>query len=166
MIQVVKANETHIEAIAKVCSKGWQSTINFLHSQEYIEQVIQEFYNHERIKKEVSTSNLAWGGYFVALDDGELVGAAGGGTTEDGVGELYVIYLESNRRNEGIGTKLLEAVTKQQKDLFGAKKQWVSVLKGNMLGIPFYEAKGFKFQHEVMENGKSPYVKYRYCREL
>ncbi|KAB7667150.1 GNAT family N-acetyltransferase [Bacillus sp. B1-b2] len=166
MIQVVKANKTHVEAIAKVCSKGWQSTINFPHTQEYIEQVIQEFYNHERIKKEVSTSNREWGGYYVALEDGEVVGAAGGGMTEEDVGELYVIYLDSNRRNEGIGTKLLEAVTMQQKELFGAKKQWVSVIKGNKLGIPFYEAKGFTFQHEVVENGMSPYIKCRYSREI
>ncbi|WP_229671969.1 GNAT family N-acetyltransferase, partial [Lentibacillus kapialis] len=41
----------------------------------------------------------------------------------EGVGELFVIYVDPARRNEGIGSKLLDAITKQQKEVYSAKKQ-------------------------------------------
>jgi ribosomal protein S18 acetylase RimI-like enzyme len=59
----------------------------------------------------------------------------------DTAGEVFVLYLGPNRRNEGIGTMLLEAITKQQKEEYNASEQWVSVQKGNEKGIPFYEAR-------------------------
>ncbi|WP_338035672.1 GNAT family N-acetyltransferase [Halalkalibacterium halodurans] len=56
--------------------------------------------------------------------------------TADHVGEIFVLYMDPVRRGEGVGTKLLEAITAQQKE-FGAMEQWVSVAKGNEKGIPF-----------------------------
>jgi ribosomal protein S18 acetylase RimI-like enzyme len=79
---------------------------------------------------------------------------------------LFVIYLDPTRRNEGIGSKLLDAVTKQQKDEYGAKVQWVSVQKGNMKGIPFYQAKGFKFQYEKIDPHYPVFVKLRHSRNI
>ena len=61
---------------------------------------------------------------------------------EDNFGEVFVLYLNPSRRNEGIGTMILDAITKQQKEEYNATEQWVSVAKGNQKGIPFYEAKG------------------------
>lgn len=86
----------------------------------------------------------------------------------DSSGELFVLYLNPNRRNERIGTLLLNAITNQQKE-FGAIKQWVSVQKGNQKGIPFYEAKGFQFQYEQKgyydKEGKN-YISLRYKRQI
>lgn len=65
----------------------------------------------------------------------------------DELGEIFVLYVDPQMRNRGIGTKILDAITQQQK-AWGAKEQWVSVQKGNQKGTPFYEAKGFSFQHE------------------
>ncbi|WP_417168712.1 hypothetical protein [Terrihalobacillus insolitus] len=59
-----------------------------------------------------------------------------------------------------------EFVTKQQKEEYGAKEQWVSVQKGNMKGIPFYEAKGFKFQYEKIPEENPAYIKLRYSRKI
>src|SRR5690625_1719053 len=142
MIQIMKANKSHVEGIASVCIRGYWATYGETHSKEWIENVIRDFYNHERILEEVTESNRHWGGYFVAVENGKVVGAAGGGMIDEGVGELFVIYVDHNRRDEGIGSGLLNAITKQQKEEYNAKKQWVSVQKGNMKGIPFYESKG------------------------
>ena len=46
----------------------------------------------------------------------KVLGAAGGGMIDELVGELFLIYIDPDRRNEGIGTELLNAVTKQQKE--------------------------------------------------
>lgn len=112
------------------------------------------------------TSNKEWGGYFVAVEDEEVVGAGAGGMIEETIGEVFVLYLNPERRNEGIGSMILDAITAQQKR-WGAKEQWVSVQKGNDKGIPFYEAKGFSLQYEKQGYGNEAgedFISLRYCR--
>ncbi|WP_181347811.1 GNAT family N-acetyltransferase [Thalassobacillus sp. CUG 92003] len=166
MIHIMKADESHVEGISSVCTRAYWATYGETHSKDYIERVVNDFYNHARILREVTESNRNWGGYFVALENGVVVGAGGGGMIADEIGELFVLYLDPARRNEGIGTKLLDVITKQQKNDYGATKQWVSVQKGNMKGVPFYEAKGFTFQHEKVTQQNPMYVKLRYAREI
>lgn len=166
LIQIMKANKSHVEGISDVCSRGYWATYGETHSKEWIEGVIREFYNHERILREVIESNRDWGGYFVAVENRKVVGAAGGGMIDQEVGELFVIYVDPDRRNEGIGSKLLNAITKQQKEEYGAKIQWVSVQKGNMKGIPFYESKGFRFQYENIPKEYPTYIKLRHSRKI
>ncbi|WHY01449.1 GNAT family N-acetyltransferase [Neobacillus sp. DY30] len=169
MINICQASPIHVQGIAKVCSDGYRATYGEIHSKEYIERIISEFYNIDRIVDEVTKTSSYWGGYFVAVENGEVVGAGGGGMINDTAGEVFVLYLDPHRRNEGIGTKLLDAITKQQKEEFNASEQWVSVQKGNEKGIPFYEARGFIFQHEQKGYGNAEgeeYISLRYCRKI
>lgn len=130
--------------------------------------MIKEFYNKERILDEVTNTNSHWGGYFVAVENDEVIGAGGGGMIGETEGEIFVLYLNPQRRNEGIGTMLLNAITKQQKQEFNATMQWVSVQKGNLKGIPFYEAKGFVYEHEqkTYGNENEDYISLRYSRQI
>ncbi|WP_342742122.1 GNAT family N-acetyltransferase [Virgibacillus siamensis] len=162
----MKANESHVKGISNICIRGYWATYGETHRKDWIERVISEFYNHERILSEVTESNRDWGGYFVAVENGEVIGAAGGGMIDEEVGELFVIYIDPARRNEGIGSKLLDAVTKQQKLEYRAKEQWVSVQKGNMKGIPFYEAKGLIFKYEKAPKENPMYIKLRHSRKI
>ncbi|TGB03595.1 GNAT family N-acetyltransferase [Halobacillus salinus] len=169
MIQILKAAPSHVAGISKVCSAGYWATYHEIRSEAYIKRIIEEFYNHERVESEVTHTSREWGGYFVAVEEGDVIGAIGGGMIEEHAGEVFVLYLDPNRRNEGIGTLLLEALTKQQKEEFRATEQWVSVAKGNQKGIPFYEAKGFVFQKEKRGYGNSEeegYISFRYCRGI
>ncbi|MEN2467285.1 GNAT family N-acetyltransferase [Ornithinibacillus sp. JPR2-1] len=162
MIQIKKANTTHVSGIVKVCTEANWATYHNIYSKEYIESIIATYYHNERILEEVSSSSKDWGGYFVALDQDEVVGVTGGGMISDLDAEVYVLYLDPHRRNEGIGSLLLNAVTEQQKE-FGARVQWVSVQKGNMKAIPFYEARGFKVVTEEESDG---YQSLRYSRQI
>ena len=169
MIEIRKAKLEDIEGIAKVCSDGYWATYSDLRSKEYISRIISEYYNLERLQREVTETSREWGGYFVAVEDKEVIGAIGGGMIHDTAGEVFVLYLNPNRRNEGIGTLLLDVLTKQQKEEFNAHEQWVSVAKGNQKGIPFYEAKGFIFKNEQDGHGNTEGEKYkalRYYREI
>jgi GNAT superfamily N-acetyltransferase len=169
MIKILKANASHVEGIAKVCSDGYWATYIGLRSEEYIKRVIKEFYNHERILKEVTDTGREWGGYFVAVEENEVIGAIGGGMIDETSGEVFVLYLNPNRRNEGIGTRLLDVLTKQQKEKFHATEQWVSVAKENQKGIPFYEARGFIFKNEQRGYGNTEeenYISLRYFRQI
>lgn len=169
MIHIALAKPEHVAGIAEVCTDGYWATYRETHSETYIQGIIEEFYNHDRIRKEVTETSRHWGGYFVALEEGKVIGAIGGGMIDEGVGEVFVLYLNPDRRNEGIGTKLLDALTKQQKEQFAAFEQWVSVARGNKKGIPFYEAKGFTAQHEQAgyhEVDGERYTSVRYKRHI
>ncbi|MCM3594809.1 GNAT family N-acetyltransferase [Metabacillus idriensis] len=160
MVQIRKATTIDVQGISEVCREANWATYGDIYSEEYLEKVIREYYSCERILDEVTTSDRSWGGYFVAIQNDIVIGAGGGGMISDISGEIYALYLNPKRRNEGIGTLLLHAITKQQKE-FNAKEQWISVQKGNLKGIPFYEAKGFKLQYEEKEEG---YISLRYKR--
>ncbi len=162
------ANERHVDGIISVCRAGYQDVSKGLLSDSYIEARCKAFYNADRVKKEVSHSGPSWGGYFVAIENDEVVGAGGGGMTDEKTSWLYVLYLNPLRRNEGIGTKLLQAITDQQIE-YGAKEQHVTVQKGNMKGIPFYEARNFIFQKEIQSKDikeEPRAVDLEYRREL
>lgn len=168
MIEITLADLTHVKGIQDVCSAGYRATYPDLRSEDYIERVIKEFYNVERIEKEVTEHSREWGGYFVAVENGQVIGAAGGGMVHETLGELYVLYLDPDRRGEGIGTLLLNAVTAQQKE-WGATEQRVAVAKDNQKAIPFYEARVFRFMAEKRSYSSSEqdgYVSLHYSRRI
>jgi ribosomal protein S18 acetylase RimI-like enzyme len=75
--------------------------------------------------------------------------------TSSGVGEIFVLYLDPARRGEGIGTRLLDAITEQQRAQ-GAAEQWVSVDPENTKGLPFYDARGFVVRGDRPAWGSPP----------
>jgi ribosomal protein S18 acetylase RimI-like enzyme len=141
MIQVRTAIPEDAKGIIRVCSDGWRETYVGIYPQDYIERVIREYYNFDRVRGEISDPK-GWDGWLVAIDSDIIVGAGGGGMVSEKEGEVFVLYLDPKRRGEGIGTLLLNAITEQQKK-HGATEQWVSVGKENQKGIPFYLARGF-----------------------
>lgn len=168
LIKVMKADKRHVTGIADVCTAGYWATYADTHSEDYIDRIVKEFYNLERISKEVTETNRYWGGYFVAVENDKVLGAGGGGMISETSGEIFVLYLNPERRNEGIGTKILDAMTAQQEE-HGANEQWVSVQKGNQKGIPFYEARGFTFKYEKPGYGNSEdenFISLRYHRPI
>ncbi|WP_085524327.1 GNAT family N-acetyltransferase [Tuberibacillus sp. Marseille-P3662] len=167
MIEVRRGSSEHVPGIARVCSEGCLDTYKGIRSEANILRNNRTFYNHDRIYQELNETE-GWDGYFVALDQGEVVGAIGGGMTGHNRSEIYVLYLDPHRRGEGIGTQLLNDITEVQMKK-GAEEQWVSVQKGNDKGIPFYEARGFKHHSEQAAYSNAPdenYVSLRYVRPL
>lgn len=136
------------EEIRELLIKSQWFTYEKLFSTAYIERLIEQYYNLERIMEEVRTETARWHGYYVAEMDRRIVGVVGGGMIGEMAAEVYVLYMDPQLRGKGIGTRLLNFFTKIQKYTYGADEQWVAVAKGNQYGIPFYEARGFQFQNE------------------
>lgn len=147
IIVVEKAVPKDIQRIIEICSKGYAYTVRNNRNQEIAKKAIQEYYNEERVLREIKETNEKWNGYIVARVDGKVVGAAGGGLWETGVGIIYVIYLDLNYLRQGIGSWLIHYLTEQQVQL-GAIKQQVSVLTVSDLGQKFYHALGFRKLYE------------------
>jgi ribosomal protein S18 acetylase RimI-like enzyme len=138
-----------VEQIVRVCSEGYRRTYPGLLSATTIEDVVRRYYQPDRIRSEIQPDPPGWSGYLVAEDDeGQVAAAGGGGMTGVTVGELFVLYVDPDRRGRGFGSAVLELLTEQQRGL-GATEQWVSVQKNNTKGIPFYQARGFTFVEEV-----------------
>ncbi|MDW0117124.1 GNAT family N-acetyltransferase [Sporosarcina thermotolerans] len=154
-ILVRSARQDEAKPISHLLSKCQWFTYRNLYSDIYIQRLINKYYNAERIQREITTIDKSWHGYFVAEKDGKLLGVIGGGMADDSDGEIYVFYMDPDYRGMGIGTRLLEFYTKIQKYTYGAERQWVSVAKGNLYGIPFYEAKGFSFKREEIAYGST-----------
>ena len=79
-----------------------------------------------------------------------------------------MLYLNPIRKREGIGSKLLAAITNYQINK-GAIEQWVSVAKDNQMAIPFYESVGFEYISEQPSYDlpeEEGFVSLRYRRSL
>jgi GNAT superfamily N-acetyltransferase len=148
IVEVRLARPAEAEQIAEVCAAGWRDTYAGLLPPAAIDEAIATYYTASRIAGEVRAASDGWLGYAVAVSDGEVLGAAGGGLTGEGVGELFVLYVRPDVQARGLGSRLLDFVTGQQVGR-GAREQWVSVYRGNPKGEPFYRARGFQFVETV-----------------
>ncbi len=146
VIRVRQAVPGDAEAISRVCTAGWRDTYAALHSQEYIDHVVGKFYSQERLLEEI-VHHPDWDGWQVAEQGGVLLGAGGGGLISPERWEIFVLYLDPDFRRQGAGSALVAEMTGQAL-LHGASEQWVSAAKGNVKGLPFYEALGFTVQSE------------------
>jgi len=57
MIHIIKADSRHVAGIAKVCRDGYWATYTGIRSEAYIKRIIKEFYNIERIQREVAETS-------------------------------------------------------------------------------------------------------------
>lgn len=162
-VWIIKPAEHHIPAISEICSKGWKQTVEGKLSAEYQEQNIAFWYDYKKIREDLEA------GFYthVAVVDSDVTGVIGGGMTGPDVAEVFVLYMDEDYRYQGIGRRLLEALTELQKEQ-GATEQWVSVQEDNQRGIPFYEARGFVYQGKKSETtitGEEQ-VSLRYLRKI
>lgn len=148
MVDVRQATPDDVPDIIHVCRRAWSVTYADLHTEDYIARVLDEYYNPERVLKEVRETSRNWNGYWVAERDGQILGCIGGGVNEKNAGHIYVFYVLPELKRQGIGSALLEQFTQYQQETYGITEQWVtSVTEGNLMAIPFYEGQGFFLDH-------------------
>lgn len=143
-----QATKKDMQKIQDMLALSHWFTYEKIYTKTQIQQMLDQYYHAERLIEEIMCINATWHGYIVAERDDEIIGVIGGGMRDQKDGEVYVFYLHPNQRNLGVGTLLLNHFTKIQKFTYGVQEQWVAVAKGNEYALPFYEAKGFVFQHE------------------
>ncbi|MFC4358096.1 GNAT family N-acetyltransferase [Halobium salinum] len=153
MFEVRRAEPGDEAGICRVCTAGWRDTYDDRHPEEYVDEVVDEYYTEERVAREIENPE-GWDGWHVAVENEGIIGAAGGGLTDAETGEVYVLYVDPAAQRQGAGTSLLNAVTEEQVEA-GATEQWVSVVDGNGVGTDFYRQHGFTVEGRREEEGES-----------
>ena len=105
---------------------------------------------------------------FVALVDGDVVGFAtvGGSHSQEGVGELYAIYVHPSRWGVGAGRALIERAEESLRES-GFLQALLWVLAGNERAERFYEAAGWERDGEKTHDFQGATVtENRYRKQL
>lgn len=161
MVQIRKAISTDIDGILQI----YQKEVTSSPSQLTIEYEHDFFMPSLSQNKTVPFQMESIEGWWVALDQEQIVGVVGGELIDPINSEIFDLVLDPDRRGEGIGSRLLETLTAQH-IAQGATKQWISIDKTYGTDAPFCIAHGFEYVFETLEGAKKFEIAYRYKRTI
>ena len=149
MVTVETAIPDHADGICRVCTTSWREAYDGVLSEEYVEANVRIRYEPERVADRIRESD-GTAGYLVARrdseegdDGGPVVGTVRDDRPDPGVGEVSDLYVHPDWQGEGVGSRLLAALTERQRER-GATEQRVYVFADHNDAVGFYEAKGFE----------------------
>ena len=128
------------DAIERIRIRGWQVAYRHLYPPEELDGLDIDA---RRWRRRLEHPPLGWS-TFVAGDGGQLLGFASVGPSrdEDGLGELYAIYVDPEAWSRGVGRALLARAEEQLAAEWAEATLWV--LEDNPRARRFYEAAGWR----------------------
>lgn len=146
-VTVRPADPRDVPGVQRVARRGWHAAYEDVLSAATIEAKLEEWYGQASIREYVEREDV---GYFVATADGQVLGYASGGPSEEGddVGFLGAIYVDPDRWGEGIGSRLLDRVESFLADR-GYERLRFRVLAENDVGTSFYRSRGYEVVEET-----------------
>lgn len=132
------ATAADIPGIRRVAERAWRS--DYALTRETAEAAVRDWYGDERMRDEVDSDDSP----VVVADDGDgVVGFAHGVVSPtEGFGTVLRLYVDPERRREGVGSALLEAIeTRLAED---CHRLQATVLSANEAGRAFYRAAGYE----------------------
>ncbi|GAA3644097.1 GNAT family N-acetyltransferase [Streptomyces sp. S1A] len=160
-VAVRPAVEAEAPSVSRVMADSLRNGYLPLLGKSEVERLVGHYCSLSRIRTEIGApgSGPGWLGWLVAVEPGGVVlGAAAGGVAQAGAGEVYCLCVNADRRREGIGSALLEAVSEQQRGA-GAGRQLISLRSARDPLLPFLDRHGFRPSEEAPEG-------MRYARPL
>lgn len=132
-------------AVQRVARRAWHEAHGEIIGEEAVEALLEKWYSKQQLVEAIEREDAPM---FVAIDDGDVVGFAQGGPSDDGPADAIVsrIYVLPDYWGEGIGTTLLQRLFDElrQVDHDGV---WLAVMAENDLARSFYDEQGFE-RHE------------------
>jgi ribosomal protein S18 acetylase RimI-like enzyme len=158
------ARTDDVTAIRTVARSSWHAAYDDFLGPETVDRTVDEWYALDSLRAVIEDSEHV---VSVAEDrDTAVLGFAhvGQSPEDDGLSELYRIYVRPERWGEGIGSRLLADVTER---VTGYDRLGLSVFTENEVGIEFYEREGFeRVGTEEIEFEGGCYEEIRYERPL
>ena len=123
--------------IRAVAHAAWRATYSDLIGAGVVERFLAQAYTLERVALRIERHDV----FVAAVPDGDPSGVDGfiESLVEDDHAHIAALYTWPTVRGRGLGTALLQRVIDQYPGLDIS----ADVLEGNVLGEPFYVAKGF-----------------------
>lgn len=133
-------------AIRRVADASWHAAHDHVIGTEAVERLLDRWYGLDDLRESTTRPEAPM---FVAVADGEVIGFAQGGPTEEGPAEAVVgrIYVHPDRWGDGYGSRLLDRLFDALREA-GHESVWLAVLADNEVGRSFYESRGFAVHEE------------------
>jgi GNAT superfamily N-acetyltransferase len=144
-MEVRVATSTDADGIARVQERTWQAAYRHVFPAGELDR--GGFIHPERWRTRIARPPAGWA-TFVAVQDGGVMGFASVGPSRDeqGVGELYAIYVEPEQWSTGTGRALIERSEEQLRGSYAEATLWV--LEENPRARAFYERCGWSLDGE------------------
>ena len=143
-MSVRRATPSDARGIAEVHVAAWQAVYRGLLPDTLLDNLSVD----DSEQRWAGRLTGAWGQFLVSERDGDVVGFAACGATQDAdanrqeTGEVYVVYVRPREWRRGHGRSLLgESLSLLREQGFREVMLWV--LEDNRQAIAFYEAEGF-----------------------
>jgi GNAT superfamily N-acetyltransferase len=155
------ARRADAEAIERIRIRGWQVGYRHVFPAEVLDRMEIDW---SRWQQRLDRPPAGWA-TFVAESRGRTLGfvSIGPSRDEDGVGELYAIYVEPDEWSRGAGRALIERAEARLAEDYAEATLWV--LEDNPRARRFYEAAGWALdgaRQSIERFGVSPpEVRYR-----
>lgn len=162
MTAIRSATREDAEAICEVARASWHAAYDDLLGEETVDARIDEWYALDGLRESIERSEHI----FYVAENTRVKGFVhiGPNPENEGVAELYRIYVRPDWWGEGIGGQLLESA---ESELEGYDRLTLSVFAANDVGIGFYEKKGFeRVSEETIEIEDGEYREYRCEKSL
>jgi ribosomal protein S18 acetylase RimI-like enzyme len=131
------ATAADIAGIQRVAERAWRS--DYALTRETAEAAVRDWYGGERMRAEVDSDDSP---VVVADDDGVVGFAHGVISPTEGFGTVLRLYVDPDRRREGLGRALLEAIEARLAE--DCHRLQATVLSANEAGRAFYRAAGYE----------------------
>lgn len=134
------------EVVRRVAEASWHAAHDHVLGSEAVERLLDRWYAPDDLRESIERPEAPM---FVAVSDGEVVGFAQGGPSEEGPADAVVgrIYVHPDRWGDGYGSRLLDRLFDAFRDE-GHESVWLAVLADNEVGRSFYESRGFAVHEE------------------
>lgn len=158
MTAIIKKAETleDCEKIAEIAYEIWMQHYESIVSEEQVSYMLEKYQSATVIYDAINDDHA----YYMAYDDGKLVGYCGIAYEENAV-FLSKIYILLSSRGQGIARLFFDVVLKEaQKSHAGYI--WLTVNKGNTESVAIYEKMGFYVDREDVDDIGGGFVKDDY----
>lgn len=137
-MNVRDATAADVAGIQRVAERAWAADYDM--TKETVEAAVRDWYGDERVRAEVASDDSP---VIVAEEDGEVVGFTHGVVSQtEGVGTVLRLYVDPDRRREGIGGALLSTI--EERLAADSIRLQATVLAANEAGRRFYEESGYE----------------------
>ncbi|WP_170150267.1 GNAT family N-acetyltransferase [Oceanobacillus halophilus] len=134
-----------IPQVQHVAKTSWNSTYEGIIPLDIQNNFLQNAYSYKNMKRRLKHTTI-----FVAEMDGKIVGFANySPVSKEGSTILGAIYIYPEYQGKGIGSAFLKEGMEKLGDV---RKIQLNVEKNNIIGMRFYEAKGFEKVREYEDD--------------